>query len=205
VLTFPAATIIKATTKGIYDDQLVENVYALRVVGSSITAEDLCVSIRDVIVRRWSIRQMAEHVVNSIIVQGLFPTLTDPYEKPIGEAGAQEGDGLPQLNAVVVSIKTGLGGRANRGRKYLSGVPAGDEDKGRLTSARLADWQSKADAIWSDAHSGGGVGTWEIGILHRSSGGAPVPIGAGSFVPATQLVVQSILGTMRSRKPGHGA
>lgn len=205
MISFPSGTIIKATTKGTYDDQLVENVYALRILGSTVTAEDLCVSIRDVIVRRWAIRQMDSHVVTNIIVQGLFPTLTDPYDKPVGEAGAQEGDGQAQLMAVVCSIKTGLGGRANRGRKYLAGVPAGDEDKGRLTTVRLADWQAKADAIYADAHSGAGVAPFEIGILHRSSGGAPVPIGAGSFVPATQLVIQSILGTMRSRKPGHGA
>lgn len=204
-ISFPPATIIKATCKGHYEDQLVENVYALRILGAATDAEALCVSIRDVIVRRWALRQMIGCVVESIIVQGLFPTLTDPYEKAVGEAGSQEGNGLPQLNAVVVSIKTGLGGRKNRGRKYLTGIPDGDETAGRLTDARRGDWQAKADAIWSDAHAGAGVAPFEIGILHRSLGGAPVPLSADSFTPATQLIVQSVLGTMRSRKPGHGA
>lgn len=204
-ILIPANAIHRVTIKYHYEFQLVENVYWIRSKVNNTDLNTIALSIRDTIVRRWQGVQKDTIICDSIIVQEVLPAPLDPWELSVGEAGLQTGDGLPQVNAVVASLKTGFGGRRNRGRKYLSGILSSHEAAGMLTSAALILWQTKASAIIGDCFPQAGSGSIEMGIMHRSLNGAPVPIADENFVTVNNIIVQSTLGTMRSRLPGHGA
>lgn len=198
------AAIVRAVCRYTLDGQLVENVWTLRTRNAGIPDSEIALSVRNEIVRRLLPRQTDELTCDIISVQEIFPTPTDPYELAVAESGAIEGDPLPTAMAIVVAQKTGFGGRRNRGRKYIAAIPEADVEASRLTAGRLADWQSAVDLITAFFAPGNALSNLDLGILHRVSGGAPVPLAAGSFVQVTSQIVRSVLGTMRSRIPGHG-
>jgi hypothetical protein len=204
-ILIPANAIHRVTIKYHYDLQLVENVYWIQSHVNNTNLDTIALDMRDLIVRKWQQVQKDTCVCESVIVQEVLPAPLDPFERSVGEAGLQTGDGLPQVMAVVASLKTGLGGRRNRGRKYIAGVLSAHEVAGRLEATAQGTWQAKADGIYQAFRPFDTVSNYTMGIMHRSLGGAPVPIAVENFVPVTQIFVQSILGTMRSRIPGHGA
>lgn len=196
--------IVRVVIRYTLDGQLVENVWTVRTRNGGILDEDIALTIRQEIVRRFLPRQTDELTCDIISVQEIFPVPTDPHELAVAESGSIEGDPLPTAMAVVMAMKTGLGGRRNRGRKYLSAVPEADVEASRLTAARLADWQGAANLVMAYFAPGNALANLDLGVLHRVNAGAPVPLSADSFVPVTSLIVRPVLGTMRSRIPGHG-
>lgn len=198
------AAIVRAIAYYTLDSQLVENVWILRTRNAGIPDSEIATSFRNEVVRRFLPRQTDELTCDRVSVQEIFPTPTDPFELAVAESGAIEGDPLPTAMALVMAMKTGFGGRRNRGRKYIAAVPEADVEASRLTSARLADWQGAADLIAAFFAAGNALSNLDLGILHRVNAGAPVPLTADSFVRVTSLIIRPVLGTMRSRIPGHG-
>lgn len=203
-LLIPIDAICRVVVKYSEQGQLAENVYFLKVNVNNTTLSAIAINFRDKVTRRWKNRQLSSTICNSITVQELVPAPSDPWEEPIGEAGIQTGDAFPQMVAIVASLKTGLGGRHNRGRKYISGIPATDEVAGKLTTTAQGNWQLQADAIMQDVAPSVTSRPFTLGIVHRTLGGAPVPISDTNFEPIQTIIVQPTLGTMRSRIPGHG-
>lgn len=137
-------------------------------------------------------------------VQSLWPVLTDPYEEGKSYTGGQAREALPVANAVIISMKTGLGGRTHRGRKYIAGIPSDDVNNSRIEEATRTGWQTTWDTI-NARYMSGGSGIMRWGVLHRvGASGVPVEITDENFTPFTNVIVRSVLGTMRSRLPGHG-
>lgn len=203
-ILIPTNAILRVVVKYSEQGQLAENVYFIRNKTNNTTQHDIALSFRDNVTRRWKNRQLSSTICTSIIVQEINPAPLDPWEEPISEAGIQTGDAFPQMVAIVVSMKTGLGGRRNRGRKYVSGIPATDEVAGKLSSTAQGNWQLQADAIMQNVAPSVTARPFELGIVHRTFGGTPVPISDTNFEPVETLIVQPTLGTMRSRIPGHG-
>lgn len=196
--------IVRVVVRYSFDAQLVENVWTLRTRNAGIPDNEIALSVRNEIVRRFLPRQADDLTCDIISVQEIFPVPTDPYELAVAESGAQEGDPLPTAMAVIMALKTGFGGRRNRGRKYLSAIPETDVEASRLSAARLADWQAAADLVMAFFAPGNALSNLDLGVLHRVNAGAPVPLSADSFVQVTSVIIRGVLGTMRSRIPGHG-
>lgn len=196
--------IIRAVIYQTLHFQEVQNQYFVRTKNADIPGNEILITLRDEIARRWKPVQSSQVSIDRISIQELYPVGRDPEELAVGEVGAIATNAVPSSISVVVSQKTGLSGRQNRGRKYIAGLTEDDHDNSRILATRIDEWQAQADAIDTFFAAGNASSNLVMGIVHRSSGGAPVPIGAGSFVPQTSMIVQSILGTMRSRIPGHG-
>lgn len=197
--------IVRAVIMQRLHQQLVENVFHFRTKNADIPDNEIAATIRNECWRRFNDNISAEVTCEAITVQEIFPVARDPFELAVGESGEQEGDAMPPANAVVVALKTGLGGRRNRGRKYVAGYRQDQTENGRLIAGTLAATQADWDAINQFFQQGNGLSNLTWGIVHRMNNGAPVPLAADSYVPITSAVVRPIIYTMRSRLPGHGS
>lgn len=193
-----ADSFLRVVVNQLLDQQLVENVFYI-----SNHADSTLEAMEDVVnnnLLNWFNDISNELAVTSVSVQSLAPVHTDPYEEAKAFNGGDLFAALPVANAAIVSLKTGLGGRHNRGRKYLAGIPQQDVDNSRLEDAKRAAMQATWNTINDYFKDGGsGLATW--GIYNKTVvGGVPTH----NFVPIQSVIVRPILGTMRSRLPGHG-
>lgn len=107
-------------------------------------------------------------------------------------------------------MRTELGGREHRGRKYICGIPE-DQTTGSLINVEpgtlwagllafaacvIAAFVQPADAVTPDL--------FEVGVFSRKIGGSTFPVVATGFTPVVQIVPSRELATTRSRKIGHG-
>jgi hypothetical protein len=198
-----ALTILRVTMQAMLDQQLIENVMHFR-ANTATTLEAAENVINSEVMAKVAEMQSNELAYNLVTVQSLYPVLTDPYEEAKAYNGQIAFPSLPTAMATVISFKTGLGGRSHRGRFYMGATCIVDTDGSRLIEGSRAPWQTKWNNIIANVGSGGATNL-TLGILHKMSGGVPVPVGPDAFTPVTSAIVRSVLGTMRSRIPGHGA
>lgn len=199
------AAIIRGVVSGHLHGQLVENVFFFRAKNAGIPDNEIAATVRDKVVDQLNNDVSEQMVFERVKVQEIFPVMRDPFELPINMAGVQAGEAAPSLVAGIVSLKTGLGGRRNRGRKYVAGLLRDNIDLSLIDQARVDSMQVSWNSInsWFAADNNLSNLTW--GILHRTLNGAPVPLSADSYVPITSVVVQRVAGSMRTRRPGRGA
>lgn len=202
---FSNLAILRCVMRGRLHDQLIENVFFFRTKTTGSPDNEVLTDIRT---HTWDLLKediSSEYLCESFTLQELYPTMRDPTELVVEQNASLAGLANPTSVASVISLKTGLGGRRNRGRKYMAGLVKEESINSRIDSTRLASMQENWDAVafWFRLANTSAYTEW--GILHRSANGAPVPIAADSFVPITSVVVRSITGTMRTRIPGHGA
>lgn len=194
-----ADSIIKYTIKGLLDGQETNNIFHLRLKADS-TLELIEDYLNNNLLGQFFDELSNEYECTSVSVQSIFPVLTDPYEEAKAFAGSDAFAALPVANACIVSMKSGLGGRTKRGRKYLAGIVAQKVDDSRLTEAMRLGLQNEWDGM-NAKFKEGGIGELTWGILSSKPAGAPI---GDRFVPVNSVIVRPILGTMRSRLPGHG-
>lgn len=204
-MNYSNAAIVRCIIKYRMHAQLIENIWHVRTRNVGIPDSEIAITCRDNIVRRMLPRQSAQLTCESLSVQEIFPTPSDPYELVVNEDGAQAGESVPSVIAVVLSQRTGFGGRRNRGRKYFAGLTEADSEQSRLTALALGEWQLAVNLISSFFAESNALSNLSLGVVHRSLNGNPVPLAAGSFVIITSQTVNSVLGTFRTRIPGHGA
>lgn len=193
-----ALSILRVVVSSLLDQQLVENVFHIQNHADTTLEhmEDICNNN----LLNYFNDLSNEVAVTSQSVQSLSPVHSDPYEEAKAFNGAELFAALPVANAAIVSMKTGLGGRHNRGRKYLAGVPQQDVDDSRLEESKRLAMQTTWNNMNSYFKDGGtGEATW--GIYHREG---TAPTFTHVFVPVNSVIVRPVLGTMRSRLPGHG-
>jgi hypothetical protein len=139
-----------------------------------------------------------------ITSQVIAPVAQDPFLSSINVTGQAAGESLPSYCSIVVRKRTGLAGRKNRGRFFLTGIPEGAAVVNKLHPDSLTAYQGAMDTFLASFVAGGGLSRYHLGILHRIDAGVPVPPSAAAFVPVTSLSVDSFFGTTRSRKTGRG-
>jgi hypothetical protein len=146
-------------------------------------------------------------------IQGAVVSRVSPKNGPIVErlletsGGVQPDDSLPSYCAGLLSLRTGLGGRGNRGRSYYAGVSEGDSSNSKLDADCLGRLQDVGDELL--AHFGGpsfgvaqyGVWSWLKGRVGATSDEYNTTSG---FTPITQAVARLPIATNRHRKIGHG-
>lgn len=198
------AILFKSTLKATLDGQLCELVFHFKDSSDLLTETAVNDLINDNMMFPLAYMQSNEVLWTEIATQKLYPALGDPVSRTLAFPG-QDGDpAAASVLAMVVSMKTGLGGRRNRGRKFLFGFPSNWIDNSLFTQEAL----TAAAQYWGQIHTafkpGNAVSALNYGILHRVLGGQLQPPTPANFVDVTQVIPRNYVATMRSRRPGHG-
>jgi len=113
--------------------------------------------------------------------------------------------GLPGQLSCVLSWRTGLAGRRRRGRTYMP--PAAEEDlnAGQWISGYIAGVTNFADAMRDDMNTVTLThAAWQLGIWSVPNSDPPAdPLTL--FTPVTTWIIDSVPGTMKSRRIGSGS
>lgn len=163
-----------------------------------------------VALRTWWLAQPMSQMSNQynldeIRTKKLFPTVNDEIITVVPQpaAGTLVGESLPSTVALCLSLRTGLGGRSFRGRKYIAAIPESEQNGSRLITSAKEAWEairvSFMDTFGNDPNSSG----WHVGVLSRKMIKDGQTVGA-AFTDVNNLLVRDVLATMRSRRIGHG-
>jgi len=187
------------------DGQAVVNTLYARKFSGSWTVPDATLLALDVI--DWWDTNIAPQLTTAVELNLVRMTdLSDPDGFIIEETsglpmnGSVASESHPNSIAVVVSFRTGLRGRRNRGRNFIAGFPNAaiannDVDSG-VASALVTAYEVFNTLLTSD-HS-----CAHVVYSCRDIGGESL---AGVGVPITTYIVNPIVGTQRRRLPGRGS
>lgn len=136
--------------------------------------------------------------VMGLTVNGVQVVVTDVDQLtqavvPLTGTGSQSGDLLPLQAAALISWRTGLIGRANRGRSYIPGLTEGAQSGGVIEALTLNNLNVLGNAIlvtWTGLFAG------QLVIRHNTT----LP----SWTTVTAFILRNIMATQRRRRPGVG-
>lgn len=114
--------------------------------------------------------------------------------KPIALTGSQAGE--PQSTSFVAGViqkKTGLAGKANRGRLYVPGIRRGGTQLGQIVGSELQNWTNVCNQLKIN---------WCNPTPHNLRLVIKHPEGS---TPVTELVMRQVLGCIRTRNIAVGA
>lgn len=147
-------------------------------------------------------------VITAAHVCGAVPlrALAQEVEVAPNRAGSEGNDSsqpLPTFNAAVVSVRTAYSGKSRRGRFYIGGLSEANTDGNVLGSlqARIQAYVTALMANFSGANAAGG---WSLVVHSRKLAAVPGTQCQDSSALVTAMIVRNEVGTMRSRKAGHG-
>lgn len=143
----------------------------------------------------------AGYVVQSVRVQDLAPGVAASYVQGVGVAGSNVvDDALPPQMALCVTWRTGLKGKSNRGRSYLTGF-AEDSQNGGYWIPEIQVWAGNGFAEPLMAAFGPvGTGNYALSVIHTVLGGARlIPPTA---TPILSYSVHNETRSLRRRGPG---
>lgn len=115
------------------------------------------------------------------------------------------GDVMPALVACTVKIKTGFAGKTRRGRIFVGGVPSVFVAFSTVSTTAIARYQLFMDGIRNNFMGGAPVSGFQLGVFSRTRYAILSNPFDDYFKPATQLVLNGAIASMRSRKFGVGS
>lgn len=137
---------------------------------------------------------------------GIYPVRTDPVIAT-AEAGAvgELGPVSASFISSLVNLRTGLGGRRGRGKKFLP--PPGELQSANSLMDPGTDLLLKDFLLCLAGKFVGGAKTeqWDLGVLSRTDAGPTNANFNAGFRIVTQMSVNTTLAKMGSRKVGVGA
>lgn len=146
-----------------------------------------------------------------LVHRSLIATTLIPHNGPIAESvfetsqGVQTFEALPSYCAACLTLRTGRGGKSNRGRSYYAGICADHCSASRLDSGLLAWVQALGDRLLLTFSATSGVSLFDYVIFSRklgtNEGGS---FHAGGIRQVKQTLARSVLATCRHRKIGIG-
>jgi hypothetical protein len=204
----PFPRVVQATVVSKLHDQECNNVLHFGTSDLEAILLQLGVAIVTCLVSTFRPMTSDEWVFEKVVLRELHPELSDPVEY-IHNVTVQ-GTGLPtspSFCANLMQIKTGKGGRSNRGRTYWPGVIENDVTKSRLTDGGMDKFVAFCNCLRDAFIKQGELAepTWNLGVLSRKKASTPPNTVSSAFVPATALVPQRIVARMGSRKVGVGS
>lgn len=136
----------------------------------------------------------------------IYPALSDEQilAGNAGDVGGVATESDVSFAAALLSMKTGLGGRQNRGRKFIAGIPESGISQSSLTTGELALLATFAACLISKFISGLSVHPYFIGVLRKKM----IKTGStklAAFQPYVNIVTSSVIATQRRRKKGVGS
>lgn len=206
----PTGDIMRASIEGTFDNEPV--IIDLGFVSNSgaETFTDDAVGLAGEIVTALSLTTSgggylsplaAAYVVQGIRIQDLAPGVAASYVQSVGVAGGNVvDDALPPQIALCVTWRTGLKGKANRGRSYLTGF-AEDSQTGGYWIPEIQDWAFAGFAQpLLDTFGPLGAGNYALSVIHTMSGG--VRLVPPTATPILSYTVHNETRSLRRRGPG---
>jgi hypothetical protein len=118
--------------------------------------------------------------------------------------GTGSSEVLPQYTAAVVSVRTALAGKSNRGRFFIGGMLEEHQTAGVMGAGYKAILQAYATKLLTTYTGTTPAGGFSLVVHSRTLAAVPGTDCTDSSHPVTAMIVRDTLGTMRSRKIGHG-
>jgi hypothetical protein len=143
----------------------------------------------------------SRYSLDAIRVQDLNPGVSASFVNGIGQPGGNDvDDALPPSLALCVTWRTGLKGKQNRGRTYLTGF-AEDSGNAGYWIPEIQTWAAGAFASpLMEAFGPLGTGNYALSVVHSMSGG--VRINPPTASPIITYTVQNVARTLRRRGVG---
>lgn len=149
---------------------------------------------------------------DEVVVSDTDKNGSESVELPLTQPnpGSIAGDALPNQNAMLVGLRTGVKGRRRRGRLYLPGVAEGGQTDGVLTGAQLTAVQAFAQGIVNAYGSGGTETNWRLVIYSPPTPAfkpkTPPPVHTDTIItPVTSQDIDEVIRTQRRRSIGVGS
>lgn len=116
---------------------------------------------------------------------------------PVNEPGLISGEQLPPMDCALISWRTGLIGRANRGRTYMPSPLETWQSAGTIAPGNVDNYQAAADEMitLNDAATGL-IPQYQMVIFHTDATDSP---------EVTFGIVRNIIATQRRRRVGVGS
>lgn len=148
---------------------------------------------------------------NQVHHRGIVVSTQIPRHGPIAEyvyetgSGDQPDESLPSYCAAILSLRTGFGGKSNRGRLYIAGVSEGNTADGVLDVDSFAALDSIGDNLIAGFGPSGSSSFYQYVIYSKKLGNPNdnIPTFAG-VRPVTACLARRNLGTQRHRLIGVG-
>jgi hypothetical protein len=128
------------------------------------------------------------------------------YTTGLPSFGTDASAALPNNATLAVKLGTGLTGRSNRGRQYVTGIGSGSlaGDKNHISTAAQTAFKAAYDALISDMVSAGVelvIASFFHGVdsLHK-----PIPRTTGVSHPVASVSVNTAMDSQRRRLPERG-
>ncbi len=198
--------IVRVVIKGRLHLQETNNVLHFGFTGAEPNYPQLIQDIIDCIFTALRPAVSEDWVLELVTAQQLWPQRLDPIEQT--PAVVTAGTGLPggvSFSAYLIRIRTGLGGRTNRGRMYIAGTIENDVNLSRLTDSGLAKVVAFVTCmVGKFITTPTSTKAFEIGVLSRKELSLPLATEQLAFTEATALIAVREVKSMRSRQVGHG-
>lgn len=186
--------IYECIFSGTYYAQLWQNKFHLESVdGFAGDAQTVANALNTDWVFQFRGNQVSDVVWSSINVKRLGSS-AEQFILPLALTGVHAGE--PQRASFIAGVmqkKTGLAGRANRGRFYIPGIRGGGTQSGLIVGNEFTFWQSACNVLASKFINP---------LPHNLRLVVKHPEGT---TPVTSLVMRQILGVMRTRNIAVGA
>lgn len=204
----PYPRIVQATVVSKLHDQECNNVLHFGTSDLEAILLQLGIAVVTCLVSTFRPMTSDEWVLDKIVLRELYPDLSDPVEY-IHNVTVQ-GTGLPtspSFCANLMRVRTGKGGRSNRGRVFWPGVIENDVTKSRLTDGGMDKFVAFCNCLRDAFIKQGELAepTWNFGVLSRTRAKLVGQTLSSAFTPATVLVPVREVARMGSRKVGVGS
>ncbi|MFY7869247.1 MAG: hypothetical protein ACOVQN_07070 [Exiguobacterium sp.] len=199
--------IVQVTIEGEIDGQKTNNVLHFRATDLLLGSETtLAQGVLDCVKNSLLPGISVDWKVLRVRARKIYPTAGLEYVVDGGGINAgSAGGSLPSFNAAIISLRTATGGRSGKGRMYIAGLPTNGEDKSKLSALFTSVLASFITCMVSKFITAPLTSGFNWGIVSRKKQIAAPNDPSQWFMPVTQAVINTDVGTMRSRKIGYGS
>jgi hypothetical protein len=160
-------------------------------------ADDVAATIAGATLTPWA----DTSIIQAIRVDNIQPGTYAGIRSPITAIGGLDAaNGLPAQDALVVHWSTGLKGKANAGRMFLSGFSEAFQVRG-FWEAGAQDGASAFASLLFDEYVSDGT-NYQLNVLSYVPLSSPRVLRAA--VPVTAFHIDNVVRSMRSRQNGRG-
>jgi len=146
-----------------------------------------------------------------VVYRALVASTLAPKNGPIVEVvietsqGDQTFESLPSYCAAVLTLRSGFGGKSNRGRSFYAGICEEHHTDSRLDPSILTGLQNIGNQLVSTFNDAAGINPFVYIIWSRKLGDLEEgALPANGVRVVKQTIARSVLGTQRHRKIGIG-
>ncbi len=202
----PIDDVYEVTLHGTLHGSEIVNVFHFKGSNNLATLAGIVAALKDCIITSLLPALSQEFALTSVKGKTLYPVLSDEIVSgaSAGNVGGVATESDVSFAAALMSLRTGLGGRSNRGRKFIAGVPESGISTSRLTTGQLAAIVAFATCLATKFISSTSTDPYYIGVLSRKAikaGATPL----AAFKTVTTIQTSNVVSTQVRRKVGRGS